>query len=258
MTLPVPAGRRGAQGSLEPTSLCAGWLRPPGKKCAAQCKHCRNQLVRINGRKSLQVCLSFLAGAGKHPVVQCRTDERTHLLARRYHGTRPEQQRPTGERGMGVDSVALLVRWIINPSTRNFPLEHLVVVSAMTGEEHPQTREYMDIGNPGYQNLRSSLSLYCPSGAPVQELSVGTVGLGRCAVVSPAGAAAFDEHNVAPGPASTRRRWDGAKNRCSTSVTAVFGLAVGCWERMVPSRRLRVLWRSLTFIQRKSSTVRPG
>jgi hypothetical protein len=107
--LPVPAGRRGAQGSLKPTSLSAGWMRPPGKKCAAQCKHCRNQIIRINGRKSLQVSLSFVAGAGKHPLVQCRTDERTHLLPQRYHGTRPEQQRPTGERGAGIQSSAVLL-----------------------------------------------------------------------------------------------------------------------------------------------------
>lgn len=46
--------------------------------------------------------------------------------------------------GMGVDSVALLVRWIMNPSTRDFPLNKLVVVTAMTGEEHPRTREYME------------------------------------------------------------------------------------------------------------------
>ncbi|ONI88125.1 hypothetical protein ALI22I_20520 [Saccharothrix sp. ALI-22-I] len=46
--------------------------------------------------------------------------------------------------GMGIDSIALLVRWILNPDTRNFDLRDLVVVTAMTGEEHDYTRRYME------------------------------------------------------------------------------------------------------------------
>ncbi|WP_309115994.1 hypothetical protein [Saccharothrix sp.] len=46
--------------------------------------------------------------------------------------------------GMGVDSVALLVRWILNATLRGFPLSALTVVTAMTGEEHDRTREYME------------------------------------------------------------------------------------------------------------------
>jgi hypothetical protein len=33
--------------------------------------------------------------------------------------------------GMGVDSVALLVRWIDHPSTRNFDLADLILVIAL-------------------------------------------------------------------------------------------------------------------------------
>lgn len=43
--------------------------------------------------------------------------------------------------GLGVDSTALLVRWLLDPSSRNFELEDLVVVTAMTGDEHSITGE---------------------------------------------------------------------------------------------------------------------
>lgn len=46
--------------------------------------------------------------------------------------------------GMGIDSVALLVRWLLNPSSRDFDLRDLVVITAMTGEEHDRTRELME------------------------------------------------------------------------------------------------------------------
>lgn len=51
---------------------------------------------------------------------------------------------------------ALLVQWILNPSSRDFDLRDLTVITAMTGEEHERTRRPMDIGNPGYQNLLRS------------------------------------------------------------------------------------------------------
>jgi hypothetical protein len=57
--------------------------------------------------------------------------------------------------GMGVDSAALLTRWLLDPSTRTVPdpatgelvpfeLEDLVAVSAMTGDESEATREAME------------------------------------------------------------------------------------------------------------------
>ncbi|MDR9367661.1 hypothetical protein Q5424_01130 [Conexibacter sp. JD483] len=41
--------------------------------------------------------------------------------------------------GLGVDSTALLLRWLADPSARDFRLEDLTVVTAMTGDEHPAT-----------------------------------------------------------------------------------------------------------------------
>jgi hypothetical protein len=41
--------------------------------------------------------------------------------------------------GMGVDSTAILVRWIDDPSSRDFELEDLIVLTAQTGNEFPET-----------------------------------------------------------------------------------------------------------------------
>lgn len=41
--------------------------------------------------------------------------------------------------GLGVDSTALLLRWLEEPDSRNFPLSELLVVTSMTGDEWPLT-----------------------------------------------------------------------------------------------------------------------
>jgi hypothetical protein len=41
--------------------------------------------------------------------------------------------------GMGVDSTAILLRWLFEPESRDFDLRDLVILSAMTGDEWPQT-----------------------------------------------------------------------------------------------------------------------
>ena len=41
--------------------------------------------------------------------------------------------------GLGVDSTAILLRWITDPTSRDFDLAQLVVVTAMTGDEWEQT-----------------------------------------------------------------------------------------------------------------------
>jgi hypothetical protein len=41
--------------------------------------------------------------------------------------------------GLGVDSTAILLRWIYEPETRPCPLGELLVVTAMTGDEWPRT-----------------------------------------------------------------------------------------------------------------------
>ena len=43
--------------------------------------------------------------------------------------------------GMGVDSTAMLVRWLTDPSSRDFDLEDLAVLTAMTGHEFRTTTE---------------------------------------------------------------------------------------------------------------------
>ena len=46
--------------------------------------------------------------------------------------------------GMGVESTAIALRWIDEPSSRDFHLEDLIVVTAMTGNEWPDTRRLVE------------------------------------------------------------------------------------------------------------------
>lgn len=46
--------------------------------------------------------------------------------------------------GMGIDSVALLMNWILDAESRDFDLSQLVIVTAMTGEENEITEQLMD------------------------------------------------------------------------------------------------------------------
>jgi hypothetical protein len=43
--------------------------------------------------------------------------------------------------GLGVDSTAILLRWLTDPSSRDFPLHNLIVITAMTGNEWSVTGE---------------------------------------------------------------------------------------------------------------------
>jgi hypothetical protein len=47
---------------------------------------------------------------------------------------------PVMSNGLGVESVAILLRWLEEPATRDFRLEDLTVITAMTGEEWPDTQ----------------------------------------------------------------------------------------------------------------------
>jgi hypothetical protein len=42
--------------------------------------------------------------------------------------------------GMGVDSTAILLRWLEDPSSRDFDLKDLIVLTAHTGDEYPDTK----------------------------------------------------------------------------------------------------------------------
>lgn len=42
--------------------------------------------------------------------------------------------------GLGLESSAILIRWILEPGSRDFSLDDLTVIVAMTGDEHQSTR----------------------------------------------------------------------------------------------------------------------
>ncbi|MFA6031258.1 MAG: hypothetical protein WC969_15520 [Elusimicrobiota bacterium] len=46
--------------------------------------------------------------------------------------------------GMGVDSTAILLRWLEEPRSRDFDLEDLTVVTAMLGDEWPDTKRLVE------------------------------------------------------------------------------------------------------------------
>ncbi|WP_289010043.1 hypothetical protein [uncultured Thermomonospora sp.] len=46
--------------------------------------------------------------------------------------------------GMGVDSVGVLTRFLLEPETRDFKLDDLIVMTAMTGDEFTETAEHME------------------------------------------------------------------------------------------------------------------
>src|ERR1700730_7303869 len=48
---------------------------------------------------------------------------------------------PVMPKGLGVESVAILLRWLLEPETRDFPLDELIVITAMVGAEWPDTAE---------------------------------------------------------------------------------------------------------------------
>ena len=46
--------------------------------------------------------------------------------------------------GMGVDSTAILLRWLLEPSTRDFDLSELLILTAQTGDEFEDTKELVE------------------------------------------------------------------------------------------------------------------
>ncbi len=57
-------------------------------------------------------------------------------------GLNPNERTPTQVLGlgMGVDSCSVLLRWITDPTSRDFALEDLAVVTAQTGDEKETAR----------------------------------------------------------------------------------------------------------------------
>lgn len=57
--------------------------------------------------------------------------------------------------GMGVDSTAILLRWLTEPASRDFDLEDLVVLTAHTGDEFDQTlRDVEEVVLPELRRCR--------------------------------------------------------------------------------------------------------
>ena len=46
--------------------------------------------------------------------------------------------------GMGVESTAILLRWLHDPSSRDFELSELTVLTAMVGDEFQETGDLME------------------------------------------------------------------------------------------------------------------
>lgn len=45
---------------------------------------------------------------------------------------------------MGVESTAILIRWLTDPKSRDFPLSQLTVITAQTGDEHRDTKNFCE------------------------------------------------------------------------------------------------------------------
>ena len=85
--------------------------------------------------------------------------------------------------GLGVDSTAILARWLLEPASRDFDLADLVVVTAMTGDEWDSTGElvsdhilpllaahgvrYVQLGRGGYR-LRDGVVVLDDSRVPTR------------------------------------------------------------------------------------------
>lgn len=61
----------------------------------------------------------------------------TELELSGLHGSRPPSV--VVSYGLGLDSTCLLLRWLREPSTRDFAVEDMVVVTAMVGDEFSST-----------------------------------------------------------------------------------------------------------------------
>ena len=46
--------------------------------------------------------------------------------------------------GIGVDSTAILLRWVVEPATRPCALENLLVITAQTGDEYQDTKRHVE------------------------------------------------------------------------------------------------------------------
>jgi hypothetical protein len=67
--------------------------------------------------------------------------------------------------GLGRDSSGILVRWLLDPASRDFDLSELIVIHANTGAEFHGTHRDVDIGRSGYWNSSNAFEAGLPGAA---------------------------------------------------------------------------------------------
>lgn len=67
-----------------------------------------------------------------------------HLLVQKFLFPDAGRQPVVLSYGMGVDSTALLLRWLKEPGSRGFEVEDLVALTAQTGDEFASTRDLVE------------------------------------------------------------------------------------------------------------------
>src|ERR1039458_6165072 len=68
--------------------------------------------------------------------------------------------------GMGVESTALLLRWVLEPDTRPCPLADLIVVSAQVGDEFSDTARALEPPFPPLGRPQGSRYFQVPHDGP--------------------------------------------------------------------------------------------
>lgn len=69
------------------------------------------------------------------------TTQQHHQQGSLFNNTHAHHPRHVLSYGLGLDSTAILLRWLADPSSRDFDLAGLVVVTAMTGDEFGSTAD---------------------------------------------------------------------------------------------------------------------
>ena len=70
---------------------------------------------------------------------------------------------------MGIDSTAILLRWLREPDSRNFPLQDLTVLTALTGDEFPDSARLVTthiLHHFRVAGIRFVLPTSCPPAPP--------------------------------------------------------------------------------------------
>jgi hypothetical protein len=81
--------------------------------------------------------------------------------------------------GMGVESTAIVVRWLLEPGSRDFNLDNLILVTAMTGNEYHETARLMQthvlplLADHHVRYVRKWVGSRKPSGSGTLQPGVG-------------------------------------------------------------------------------------